>query len=792
MSQRRSAPRSPIPRYTPPASPFLSHQTITFLASWRGQLLVCTVVLVLGAIYFFLRPPIDQWHRKRKEALSRRRELELMKMSEKEDSTEEKDDASPKVATLRDKSKEKTKKEGRRRINSHLRPPTDSTTGNSVEDSISPTIASRPSTSPTKSKRTLSDHHTNSTPPSSAKLQKATNAAKTQSQSIATPTRNRPPPPIIVPKACPSITSKPIDPWNIPLPPSPLAGPSRLAPAPVVGSGVEDVSDDASISAEGEGSVKEDEDKPKNKKSEGFSIYPEDGYLSQLMNSSKKKKKKNVKSGTASADQRALKGVSNEASLPGKNGSVVDEVFEINGDGSERLPNGGAIQRHRHTRTSSIALLPHLNVTQLREIVEQRDETIDQLRAEIGMAKAEESKAKEDAVRARMGEERIRGDMERSKRGRSESIGQGHLGGRREAELQSRLAQMQQLYSTALNRLSTCENALRDSGIMLPPLPSPIPMHMPHSPLPPMPNSPYVSSAGRNTPIMGGFIPYPSPGMYPSPMLHPNPHYPHNHHSPNPYRRTSSFTNGHSPVPVLSPGIIIGNGNGNGVEEINGLYPMDIGSSTMPIGLGHPVSNGEFDEDRERRRQSIQSSVLKRKFPQMTTVEDSANLHENNQGNANDSTGTSESAQDDESISNQSAIDSNTGIHSGSASPKSRSSIGNGHVNVVLDSERGNLYYNSENIDSLISNEHNQVEEEPEDVVEERENTNHTSTFQPIFASLSHTPEQIEELRKINNVRERGRSVSSLSSAGRGMGAGLGNGGLLTPSPSKSPIPLRG
>ncbi|WWC57535.1 uncharacterized protein I303_100067 [Kwoniella dejecticola CBS 10117] len=856
MSQRRTPPRSPIPRYTAPPSPFLSHQTITFLASWRGQLLVCTVVLILGAIYFFVRPPIDEWHRKRKEVLSRKRELELMSMSEKEDSVEEKDDVPVKAGSSKDKSKEKAKKEGRKRINSHLKPPTTEINGgNPVESSPSQANIHSVMASPSKSKRSLSNSGNTQTRSSSAKLQKATGQSKSQPQSqsrshLATPSRNQPPPPIIVPKPCLEHAPTSIDPWNIPLPASPVAGPSRLGPP--AGSGLDEVSDDASMSAEGEGSVKEEDEKPKYKKFEGFSIYPEDGYLPQSLNSNsnsnnnkKKKKKSNTKT-FLSPNPPGSTGLP-KVTASTERTELMDEVLEVNGHGVPRLPNGHG--KHRHTRTSSITLLPNLNVTQLREIVEQRDETIDQLRAEIGMAKAEESKAKEEAVRARMGEEKIRGEYERNKRGRSESIGQGHAAGRREAELHSRLAQMQQLYSTALNRLSTCESALREQGIMLPPLPSPVPMHLPQSPLPPMPQSPYAPSPGRNTPIMGGFIPYPSPGMYPSPMLHPNPHYPHPHsHSPSPYRRTSSFTNGHGhghgliPVNGLSPGIMIANGGGN--EELNGLYPMDIGSSTMPIGLGHPVSNGEQEEDRERRRQSIESSVLKKKVQQMTSVDVESTVNQNEDGQANggssNSNGTSGSVQDEESISNGSIVESNLGMGSGAASPKSGPSAssqvgsgvtgmpvamnipnGNGHgsvngegygigeIKVLMDSERGNVYYNSEDIEvgdgsvngNLDANDANQQidgeaaeEEEIPDTRQGEATDSPSNSFQPIFASLAHTPEQIEEMRKLNTARERGRSVSSLSSAGRGkgMGAGLGNGGLLTPSPSKSPVPLRG
>ncbi|WVW81212.1 hypothetical protein I302_103203 [Kwoniella bestiolae CBS 10118] len=798
MSQPRRAPgnmnRPPIPRYTPPPSPFLSHQTITFLASWRGQLLVCTVVLILGAIYFFVRPPIDQWHRRRREALSRKRELELMKMAEKDEkekSTDEKEESTLKGGnngSVKERGREKNKKDNnsnRKRVNSHLKPPTD-TGGSSIESSPAPPSSTTSkiltSPTPTKSKRSLSNANTTPTINSSNKLQQATKSA------LATPTRHRPPPPIMVPKACTNVNAS--NPWEIPLPSSPIAGPSRLNG--VNGLGFEEVSDDNG-STNDQPEEGEQVAPPIQKKFEGFSIYPDEGYLPPAQTpSNKRKKRKNKTSnglGVAAPSSAAME----ETSSSDRNQPEIIENH-INGNSlvttTTSMTTGGRRVKHRHTRTSSITLLPNLDITQLREIVESRDETIDQLRAEIGMAKAEESKAKEEAVRARMGEEKIRGELERSRRvsyARSESQGsvQGMTGGqerRREAELQNRLAQMQQLYTTALTRLSTCETALRDSGIMLPPLPSPIPMHIPQSPLPPIPNSPYAPSPGRNTPIMGGFFPYPSPGMYPSPMLHPHSH---SYHSPSPYRRQSSYA-----------------------EEQG--YPMDIGSSTMPIGLGHPNGNGEGERDRERRRQSIESSVLKRKVQQLSSTVDSGNgeVIEEESDKQNSNSNSSNSNQDEGSVINGS--ESGSGSMPSELGSGSRNGNGSTVIKVMLDSERGNVYYHDGVISSTGSVQGDTVTGDSkinreleggteEENGEEDEEEHSKSDFQPIFASLAHTPEQVEEMRRVSRrqQRDRGTSVSSSLSSTVGVGvsgkgAGLGNGGLLTPSPSKSPVPLRG
>ncbi|WWC97623.1 hypothetical protein V866_004507 [Kwoniella sp. B9012] len=834
--------RSPIPRYTPPPSPFLSHQTITFLASWRGQLLVCTIVLVIGAIYFFVRPPIDQWHRRRKEALSRKRELELMKMAENEEQSnkaEEKDDLPIKAGnsgSMKDRGREKNKNQSgnRKRINSHLKPPTTDTGtgGSSIESSPAPLASSSLSSpTPTKPKRSLSNTHANNA--SSSKLQQKSDPKSSKPLPLSTPSRQKPPPPIIVPKPCINST----DPWNIPLPPSPVAGPSKLNRVNGVnGLGMEEISDDAGSASVNDQTEEEPIEVPAKKKFEGFSIYPDEGYLPPAVqtpgNTNKKKKRKNKTPNGISAGTNGSTAMMETSSSEKNPVNNSDEIIEnhINGCSlvttSTSLTNGGRRVRHQHTRTSSITLLPNLNVTELREIVERRDETIDQLRAEIGMAKAEESKAKEEAVRARMGEEKIRGEMERSKRGsyvRSDSQassvqghgqGQGISGGqerRREAELQSRLAQMQQLYTTALSRLSTYESTLRDSGIMLPPLPSPIPMLHPQSPLPPMPTSPYVPSPGpgRNTPIMGGgFISYPSPGMYPSPMLHPTHTHYHHHthsHSPSPYRRTSSF---------------VGAPNGNGemisypmdpMDPMGG--PLDIGSSTMPIGLGHPNGYGhEGEKDRERRRQSIESSVLKKKVQHLSAIA-VENDNDNGNGEVVEEEEVESSDKPTSSSSNGNQDEGSIGESVESVLSSEERDLGsdvNGNTNmdtntgtvirVMLDSERGNVCYH----DGVVTDNENTGAPEAEIQGDDTESeSREKGEFQPIFASLAHTPEQIEEMRQISRKqqdqkRERGTSVSSSLSSTKGtgvgvrMGAGLGNGGLLTPSPCKSPVPLRG
>ncbi|WVF66787.1 hypothetical protein IAT40_001529 [Kwoniella sp. CBS 6097] len=663
---RRAHPQPARPniRYgNPPQSPaLLSHSTITFLASWRGQLLVCTVVLIVGAIYFFIRDPIESWSRRRREKISRLREGELIRMEQKAEESEEKEDlgVSGAVGTgslkvgARERGREK-RKEGKKRGGSILRvngaangldgnlgPPSSATTNtSSVESSPAPPISSSSSrnntaTSPNKLKRSLPATPIPNHKSPSIRIRKATDESNPSSQAtpssasvLATPSRNRPPPPIIVPRPPTNVSPTPLEPWEIPLPTSPMAGPSRVngngheylhSDDGIEGQEVSDEFDGASESAH---SSRQDEIKEEKKKSDGFSIFPEEGYLPIQSSAttgpgSSKKKKRKAKTGQTN-------GETHFTSTPRPNLSKNEIAKEANGErdivleiqGNSSSSSSYTRPRHRHQRTSSIALLPNLSTDQLREIVEKRDETIDQLRAEIGTAKAEEAKAKEEAMRCKLNEDRAKSDYERAKKAGGRGEGDAR---RREAELQARLSQLQHMHNSLLNRLGTYETALRETGIILPPPPSPIPLHIPQSSPLPMPTSPFAPSPvpGRSA-SMGGFMSYPSPGMYPSPMLQPNPHYPvHPHaHSPTPYRRLSGLPNGFVATPGLEDGL-----NGPMTPGLTG-YPMDIGSSTMPIGLGHPTSlgNGELSEERERRRQSIESSVLKKKVKEMSTIE---------------------------------------------------------------------------------------------------------------------------------------------------------------------------
>ncbi|KAK8844809.1 hypothetical protein IAR55_006659 [Kwoniella newhampshirensis] len=837
----RSTPYFPIPSSA--SSPaFLSQSTFTFIASWQGQLLVCTVVLVLGAVYFFIREPIDQWRRRRREVLSRLRERELMEMEKERDKEKsktassrgedewDKDDGGKDAKlSARERGREK-RKEVKKRKGSLLPPATtndvDSPFASSIESSPAPPIAN--GRSPTHSRRIqLPLSPATVIPCPSSVLNRPRKNAQEDSVRLAAP-RSLPASVTV------NVATSPIAPWDVPLPTSPSGGPSNTHET-----ADRDVPDNAPLTLEDETDIQV------KTKFDGFSIIPEAGYLPvvQTPGGGKKKKRKGKVGGTPSA---ADKGSSDHSSINGDRRASADPRSGISSDNSTN-PSSSPYQLSRslptnlpgprHQRISSITTRLDLSTQQLRDIVEQRDDTIDSLRGEIGLAKAEEAKAREDATRARLIEERLKVDLERLKRVNQKSDADAR---RREQDLQHRLSQLHQLYTSVIQRLASFEMVLRENGATIPPPASPIPLQFPQSgPVPILPTSPYNASPGRHTPLGGNFIPYPSPGMYPSPMLHLGAYHTNSHGhshsaSPSPFRRSSEAraggSNGMSPIPhgvhegdssslagPLTPGLL-----GEG-----GLYAMDIGSSTMPIGRGIPPS-GDSEEVHsdahalnalnQRRRFSIESTVLKKKVKE----EKGANGESIEEENGTETLITENRTENE--------TDSTGDNHPASPSPISTTIVA---LRVLEDGARGNVYYSPETGRSIPlqfgiseSDETSQANRGVEAVPDLETDTEQSSSLsasingttasasssgdnecetrergrmmviaEPIFASLAHTPEQIEEMRRMREaaVRERQRSASlSVGGGGQRKNVGLGMGGLLTPSPSKSPVPLRG
>ena len=188
--------------------------------------------------------------------------------------------------------------------------------------------------------------------------------------------------------------------------------------------------------------------------------------------------------------------------------------------------------------------------------------------------------------------------------------------------MNNRLGQLNQMYSAAIGRLNALESIAREAGRAIPPptpsIPMTIPQHMlaVQSPLP-LP-SPYntqfaqspIAMQGRNSPM---YHPYPSPGMYPSPMLHPHyPSQPHTH-SPSPYRRASATEDGSLAglAGPLTPGMsgMVPSPSPSGIHT---PYPSDMGMGLPNGGLALPAAqNGLSAAD--LRRMSIESSVMKKK-----------------------------------------------------------------------------------------------------------------------------------------------------------------------------------
>ena len=395
--------RIPVPPRSVPTvvagSPLGHASTISFLASWKGQLLTCTVFLVFGAVYFLLQEPISAYRRRKKEALSRAKYDELMSM---EGSPGERAGTMDDAKERRGRDK---RKDVRRRKGSWLKVPTagsgdSSATGvSSAEASPNPlSNFSVPSPKP-------------SSTPSKGKARAVSVTQQSQTSSIAVSVQPPPstlaPPSLVVRSVTPSPPST-IPPWNIPLPESPIAGSSRLT-ASLPDTDLESNDGDGGNTSESalsihvNGDANEASVKPIYN---GFSIIPEEGYLPEgtaIPNGKKKKRK-----GRAPPPQ-PLADMDRRAS---RSGSVNEGLPPTPGRAS--LPNSPIAPTtpatSRHARKAS--LIRPIGAD-LEDLLTDRERMIDALRADIGVAKAEEAKAREQVVKAKVVEDRLVGDLER-------------------------------------------------------------------------------------------------------------------------------------------------------------------------------------------------------------------------------------------------------------------------------------------------------------------------------------------------------------------------------------------
>ncbi|OXG35357.1 hypothetical protein C367_00597 [Cryptococcus neoformans Ze90-1] len=748
MTSRRTPHRMAHPFPAPPSTqPVLfSHSTFTFIASWQGQLLVCTAVLFLGAIYFFVRRPVEDWRTRRRERLARAREKELMAMESNVD-----DKAASNHSTIEDRKEEvkmNAKERGRER-----RKEVKKNKGVllKADSNISTSAESSPALPPTSFSVSSPD------PPnrahSSVALASLNGQGSSRRAESRTSSRALPPTPILVPSKSPSsnlgsqiaagskengdvygdavasrepVSDKDSKQGEIGIVPDLLSKPvprsksdSSSSPRPSSRERVET----AEPSSHHLEPTDSHEGKDSKVKSHGFSIFPEEGYLP-------------IPVGHASGKKKKRKGKSNEKigkdvnlvtpSVTGPTPHSLESEVESSPQPAFPQEIGSAVLALNYSPDSSEA-----DITQPQPTA--RDALVESLRTELGVSKAEQAKAMDELIRARNNEERMKGEMEKVRRGTKETKKND------KDDLQQRYNNLSKMYAAALNRLSQIESFLLESGISLPPA-SPLPLQMPSSPAVSVPGSPYAASSGGQARAFslgsGMYAGYPSPGLYPSPMLHnvhqSHPHvHPHAHSylpngSPAPFRRASSGMvplsmsgTGNNPFFLnnsqirrhcQAPGSRTATGAGLGLgEEISlagpltpgiGGFEMDMGIGIMPLGqasqtsvsaLSHPpskasgadnisaVSTGIIDEDllslsntssgadatgggaastgvtsapvapspslgklspegklAERRRLSVESTVLKRKVSPIPPPSAPGNARANGSSNGND------------------------------------------------------------------------------------------------------------------------------------------------------------
>jgi len=391
-------------------------------------------VLVVGAIYFVLHQPVSDYMRRRREKISRERQQELMSLESKKEVLE-----SPTVEKdkVKDRGREKKKeKDLRKRKGSLLKVSnTGMGSGSGNESSMSmagpSSMESSPAPArlgvPTPAKKTRSRSRSPSPTPSPLSTPISTPARLPPStpenrRASATTPRIRLREPTSdskvaisedldveeTPKSIKSIkTTKdrstsdggmgisisragagPADrrpalsPEHIPLPESPMAGPSRLR----VSSEAGDFSDSTSSASELPSSSRP-QTRPK---SEGWSIIPEEGWLppSTPIPSSKKKKNKKARQ------------------------SHTDPISAL--PPTQRTPAESPVEPlRRHTRQDSLEIQRPVNASpeEYEAHMDRMEVVIDRLRGELGASLANGRMAREAEEEARQNEEQMRTEL---------------------------------------------------------------------------------------------------------------------------------------------------------------------------------------------------------------------------------------------------------------------------------------------------------------------------------------------------------------------------------------------
>ena len=437
MSRRSSPNRPPSSHSTSNSSPLISVSTITYIASWRGQLLICTIVLVVGAIFFVLQQPVSDYMRRRRERISRERQQELMSLESKKEVLE-----SPTVEKdkVKDRGREKKKeKDSKKRKGSLLKVSnTGVGSGSGNESSMSMAGPSSMESSPaprrlgvpTSAKKLHSRSRSPSPTPSPLSTPISTPARLPPStpenrRASATTPRIRLREPTSeskvavsedldveeTPKSVKSTkTTKDsarsdagmglsmskaetrtteqqaaLSPEQIPLPDSPessSAGPSRLR----IPSEAGDFSDSTSNASEVPSSSR-----PQSRvKSEGWSIMPEEGWLPPSTPVPTSKKKKNKKGRQSHTDPISA--------LPP----------------TQRTPAESPVEPlRRHTRQDSLEIQRPVNASpeEYEAHMDRMEVIVDRLRGELGASLASGRMAREAEEEARHNEEQMRTEL---------------------------------------------------------------------------------------------------------------------------------------------------------------------------------------------------------------------------------------------------------------------------------------------------------------------------------------------------------------------------------------------
>ena len=225
----------------------------------------------------------------------------------------------------------------------------------------------------------------------------------------AEPNGNVGPPPIVISLAEPSPSR------DIPLPDSPLSGSSRLD--------VADMDQQSVMDAEAsESAVSESKSKQTKGISDGFSVFPEEGYLpAQQVSISGRKKRRKPRGGLLPQSLTSAMSISHTS-----NESLDHQTWSGRRQGSAESPKSFHVRNGRGT-------ILHLSAD-VQELLDERDRIIGSLRAENGESKAKEGKAREEARRARINEEMVSKDMDRMRRMHQKGESEGR---RRENEVSS-------------------------------------------------------------------------------------------------------------------------------------------------------------------------------------------------------------------------------------------------------------------------------------------------------------------------------------------------------------------